>query len=91
MEFSENNVYLKTVSQYTEEDGCVVILQNDNKILLNLTASIVWKYINGYSTLNEICKNIILKYGENNNEDYIKEILYDSIKVLLENNLINKR
>lgn len=88
MEFSGNNVYTKTISRYTEEDGCVVILQKENKILLNLTASIVWKYINGYSNLDEILKNMILKYGENNSEDYIKEILYDSIKVLLENNLI---
>ncbi|PXV93716.1 coenzyme PQQ synthesis protein D (PqqD) [Lachnotalea glycerini] len=69
---------LKTIA-WKVSDGYVVIDSYKGQLMLNETSSLIWKEIDGNKTIAKIIEELYEKYKDNNNKDYIEEIVYDAI------------
>lgn len=84
-------VFQHSTESWSEENGCIIVNQNGNSILLNITTSIVWRLIDGISSTDKILKFLVDTYGEHNEESYLIELLTESIDILTNMGVIKER
>lgn len=70
------------------ENENVVISFGKDKILLNQSSGIVWELIDGVNTIQDIIDEMKKKYGEQNSEEYLGQIVEESIYYFSEAGLI---
>ena len=84
-------VTLKRISsEIGKENGCVTVQRGQEQVLLNISASLVWSYIDGYMDADSILNNIKQLYQEDNSPEYICSVVEDSITLLLDEKLIER-
>lgn len=81
-------IYKKIGQELSKEEGCAIVQGASEKVLLNISASIVWGFIDGYSTVESILERVQTLYGDYNSAENITEVVEESISVLLKHNLI---
>lgn len=59
-----------------------------SKLLLNETSSIIWKKIDGHTSVGEIIEKLYEEYKENNPKSHIEEIVQEALQEFLNNDLI---
>lgn len=85
-----NEIFKRLGREESREEGCIIVTNSIENVLLNPTICVVWDYIDGYLPVHAIYNNMIEKYGDENTSEYIQEILSESINILLEHKLIEK-
>lgn len=85
-----HEIFKKTGTAVQREDNCVLVQGMQGKVLLNVSAGIVWDYIDGFSDADCIADNIKRLYGEENSEEHILAVVEEAIDELLRNNLIER-
>lgn len=88
---NKETTFIRTATVIDTSDGCVTVRNNKGEVLLNTSASIIWNYIDGFHTINDIYQNMIVTYSENNSPEYIEEIISKGIEILVENQVIQER
>ncbi|HEY9059132.1 MAG TPA: PqqD family peptide modification chaperone [Pseudobacteroides sp.] len=78
---------VKTLN-WSVKDNVVIIDMLTDKVLLNESASIVWNMINGVDSIGEIFDKLKLKYGDQNSDESLSEILESSINLFIDNNVL---
>lgn len=78
---------LKVANWMCEGENVIVDLKTE-KLLLNKSAKIVWELIDGINSVEEITNEIIMKYGDQNEEAYLIEIVNETLSMLEKDNLI---
>lgn len=86
----EGIVLKRICNEIGKENGCICVQRGQDQILLNVSASIVWTYIDGHMDSDAIKHNIIQLYQDDNSPEYISSIIDDSITLLLEEKLIER-
>lgn len=86
----KGTIFKRICNEIGKEDGCVFVQRGQEQILLNISASIVWTYIDGHMDTDSIIQNIIQLYQNDNSPEYIHSVVEDSIKLLLEQKLIER-
>ena len=84
-----HEIFKKTGTEVQREDNCVFVQGTQGKVLLNVSAGIVWDYIDGFSDADCIADNIKRLYGEES-EEHILAVVEEAIDELLRNNLIER-
>lgn len=87
MELNKDNI-VETRVIWKLEKNYVVTEKKGNKVILNDTASIVWRKIDGFKTIQDIINDMIDEYGDKNPADYIEQITLKSISMFMNENLI---
>lgn len=85
-----NSIFRKIGTELSREDGCACVKNEKGTILLNISATIVWGYIDSYLDAESISNNMKEVYKEANTPEYIDSIVDDSLDILLENELIER-
>lgn len=81
-------IYKKIGQELSKEEGCAIVQGTSEKVLLNTSASIVWGFIDGYTTVESILERVQALYGNYNTAENITEVVEESISILLKHNLI---
>ena len=74
---------------WSEEDGNICVQLGTEKIVLNKTASIVWKYIDGFKSVGEIIQEIFEEYKETDSHETVSNVVIESLKMFEKERLIN--
>ncbi|WP_163192172.1 PqqD family peptide modification chaperone [Clostridium thermarum] len=82
-----NVAELKVVNWMCDGDS-IVIDRGTEKILLNKSAKIVWELIDGINTIQDIIDELVKKYGDQNDEDYLISIVEETMSMLENEQLI---
>ena len=83
-------VFKRTGMELGCEENCACVKSDEETIMLNITATIVWSYIDSHMDVESICDTMKALYKEANTEDYIESVVDDSIDLLLEKSIIEK-
>lgn len=76
---------------WEEEEGSVCIQAGKEKLILNKTASVVWEYIDGINTIEEIIDKIYEEYKETDSLEIITKVVEESLEMFEKENLIKIR
>lgn len=76
---------------WEESNGNVVIKRLEKKIILNYSASIVWKCIDGTKSIDDIISMIYEEYKEDDTMENISSIVEETIGMLQKEKLIAVR
>ena len=90
-ELQSNKVFQHSTELWKEDNDCILVNRGGDSILLNITLSIVWKLIDGKETTKSILDQLIVYYGENNDEIYLEQLLFEAINILSEMNIIKEK
>ena len=76
---------------WEEEGDSISIQKGNNRLILNRTASLVWKHIDGIKTMKEIFRELLDETGGSDTEENVKNVLTSSLELFLEEKLIRMR
>lgn len=84
-------VFRKVGMELQREENCVLVKGSQGNVLLNVSAGLVWEYIDGIRDVGEIVSNIVRLYGKENSEEHIQAVVQEAIDELLRKKLIERR
>lgn len=85
-----NDVFRKTGKELSCEENCACVKSEEETIMLNISATIVWSYIDSHMSVESICNTMKELYKEANTAEYIESVVDDSIELMLEKSIIEK-
>ena len=86
-----DTVYRRCSNNWHEDEGAIIVRMNNELVALNLTAGIVWKMIDGITSVGTMLEQLIEKYGEVHGVEQLQELLKESVELLLDRKMIEKR
>jgi hypothetical protein len=81
-------ILVRNIALWESYENSMVVDSNDGKLLLNETTMKVFDCINGIRTIQGVIELMIAKYGNENDYEYITEIVHESLSLLMNYNIV---
>lgn len=88
MEYTRDNIIEIKGLIWNVKDNYITFNHNNKKVILNETASMIWRMFDGINTINDVINKLYEDNKDQNTMEYIEEITFMCIDQFQEEGLI---